>query len=174
MDLFTPSCTSATFENTTIEHNTAPRGAGIGQAGYLTMMDSTIQNNTASVRGGGMSIGNGVTLVSGTHILNNSAPTGAGVFHTYEAQYGTLGTDSTFTTTVIQGNVSGGLTVVTGTLRITKSTLSGNAPNCSISGGTVTSGGSNTSSDFSCAASFTGPGDINGLLIKLFLPLILR
>ena len=163
----------ATIVDTVIEHNQAGRGGGIGQAGVLTLTNSVLQKNTATVRGGGISIGNGLTVLSNSQILSNVAPSGGGIFNTSETQYGQLlPSVSTFSKLTIRDNSNGGLVFVTGTATILSSTLTGNAPNCSVSGGAFTSQGGNTSGDASCLALFIGPGDQNGAGYKLYLPLL--
>ena len=129
------------IEDTVIEDNHATRGAGIGQAGIFTLTHSIVRNNVASDRGGGLSIGNGSTTISDTAVTSNTAPTGAGLFLTYEEQYGTI----------------------TSTLQLSGTDLLNNhGGNCGTAGGTSQSLGDNQSSDGTCVALLTDTSDTNG------------
>lgn len=139
--------------NTFIEHNEAARGGGIGQAGAFTLTNSILRGNIAGERGGGISIGNGSTTISDTEVTSNTAPAGAGLFFTFEEQYGSI----------------------TSTLELQMTQLLGNdRANCAVEGGTATSLGNNVSSDASCVAILTDDSDENGdggeVRMEIFLP----
>lgn len=77
---------SATISGLTIANGSVPDfGAGIESEGSLTLLDSTLTNNSAGQGGGGVSFvvsntGAASLTVSGSTFTNNTAPDGAGVF----------------------------------------------------------------------------------------------
>lgn len=164
----------AVIQNSTLRNNAALLGGGIANGGVLTLTNGVVKNNVAGLRGGGITIGNGSTFISGTQLLDNVAPLGAGLYQIYDTQYGTNTSRSRLINVLIQGNSVGGLVMTSGTLTITRSTLNTNNPNCSVTGGTLVSQGNNTSNDGSCAAWFTQPSDSNGVSYKIYLPLVLK
>ncbi len=118
------------------------RGGGIqsGRSNYttstgtnLTLINSTISNNTADMsgppggRGGGMYIGNGMASITGSTISGNSATSkGGGIFN---ADYGTI---TTLSLSTISGNSAfrgGGIyNAFYGTITtLSQSTISGNS-----------------------------------------------
>ncbi|GAC1641590.1 MAG: hypothetical protein NVS4B8_10040 [Herpetosiphon sp.] len=169
---------TATVENTTFANNRAARGGGIATAGTFSMTGGVIRNNTATTRGGGVSIGNGTATFNGTQILNNGAPTGGGVFQAFDTTYGTTKTSSQLIGLAVSGNQGQGVTLISGDMSISGSSLTSNVPgNCGLTGGNATSGGNNVSSDGSCSTVFTASSDKNSVAAvpkRTFLPLVLR
>jgi hypothetical protein len=145
-----------TVLNCTITGNTAGNtdnggsGAGIySSADVLTIIDSTISNNTAWI-GGDLSggEGGGIINVNGTLNISNTtiSSNGAGVSGGGISGYGTI----TITNSTISGNVAGitqpylslgGGIYNFGTLTVTNCTISGNSAHGSISKGGGWGGG---------------------------------
>jgi predicted outer membrane repeat protein len=132
--------TAATVMRCTITGNTSTqvagnngRGGGIFSAGTLTVMDSTITNNSADATGGGIfgDIGTTATIVRCTVSGNNASLSGSGIY----TNQGTLSlTDSTVSGNTAQ-NFGGGIYCNKGTLSLTRTTVSGNSAATGFGGG---------------------------------------
>ena len=167
------------FVTGTVFHaNRAARGGGIANGSTLTVIGGSITDNVATERGGGMSIGGGVASVTQTVFSRNQAPIGAGIFNTYESQYQGARTTASFSEVTLAENQDDGLVVAGGTVTVTALMLDqNNGANCVVTGGTLTSTGGNQSTDDSCKAFFTAPGDANEVtpaMIDIFLPFVRR
>jgi CSLREA domain-containing protein len=127
-------------------------GGAIGNNGTLTVESSTFENNDVLLGYGG-AIGTGV---SNSVNIENSTFTGNGARQALYVGSGTV-TVNNCTFASNDGGVSISSTSLT-TISNTIIAYSAPEPNCK---GTFTSGGHNLSSDNSCAAILTGPGDLN-------------
>jgi CSLREA domain-containing protein len=82
----TMTLTNVNVSNNTVTSNDAPvTGAGINNAGTLTMIGGTIQNNSVTNTGGGVASGGGIynsgTLtMTGTSVAQNTASVGGGIY----------------------------------------------------------------------------------------------
>jgi predicted outer membrane repeat protein len=123
----------------TITGNTATQGAftngrggGIFSAGTLTVMDSTITNNSAEATGGGIFGDTGSTATIVRSIVGgNTGIGGSGIFN----NQGTLSlSDSTISGNTAD-NVGGGIYNNKGTLSMTRTTVSGNSATALDGGG---------------------------------------
>jgi hypothetical protein len=165
-DIWHSGTGTLTVTNSTITGNTAA-DSGLGGVaggiwnsgtGTLSVTSSTISGNSASAGGGIYNSNTGTLTVTNSTISSNSAPYGGGGFN-----QGTL----TVTNSTISGNSatwSGGIyNHNVGTLTITSSIING-IDNCTDSGGSVTDGGYNISSDDTCGFSGTSMSSINPLL----------
>ena len=127
-------------------------GGAIHNAGVLTVESSTFENNDALLGQGGA-----IKIVELNASLNieNSTFTGNGAQQALYVGGGTVIVNNC----TFAGNVRG-VAVVSGSMTISNTIIADSDPatNCS---GTFTSGGHNLSSDNSCAANLTGPGDLN-------------
>jgi hypothetical protein len=145
-----------TLRNTTINGNSAYNGGGIFvQSGTLNLMSSTV-TGSSSYDGGGISIiGGTLTLTDSTVSGNNAAGFGGGV-------YGTAGT-ATLKSSTISGNnaIDGGGVANVGNLAVTlqNTVISEGTSGANCYGPGFTSSGYNLSSDGSCPLSSTG--DLN-------------
>ena len=67
----------------TIYSNSAATGGGILNYGQLDSINSTVSSNTASLQGGGIwSEASNGTFLENVTVVENSAPSGAGIYHT--------------------------------------------------------------------------------------------
>ena len=66
----------------TVQNGMATRGAGIFSSRSLTLTDVDVYSNTAGGDGGGVYVGNGTLIVSGTHFARNIANNDGGGFYT--------------------------------------------------------------------------------------------
>ncbi|MFN8524263.1 MAG: Calx-beta domain-containing protein, partial [Chloroflexota bacterium] len=179
---------TVTVTNSTLSGNPAFAGGGIFVAGgTATVTNSTLSGNSGNGDGGGGILVNGGTAtVTNSALSGNSAPSasGGGIFVT--------GGTVTVTNSTLSGNsagTGGGIRVAFGSATVTHSTLRGNSATTAVGGGvglsggtlslratiiaagssggncsgTITSLGSNLSSDNSCAAAFTQAGDANNV-----------
>jgi hypothetical protein len=119
----------------TIQNGSADWGGGIVNGGRLTLTDTVIAGNTATVNGGGIVNGGTLTLAT-SQVMNNAAGGGCG---------GIANTDTailTISASTVSGNNAtfggGGICNNDGTLTVTDSTLSGNS---SGDGGGIYNGG---------------------------------
>jgi len=146
-----------TLTESIVSSNTAYVGAGIlGDRGTITLNDSTIRDNTAVSRGGGMRINGSVTTVNGSTISGNavSAGTGGGIHNTYPL---------TLTNSTISGNsanVGGGIynSYMLGSLTLTNVTVNDNS---ATDGGGIYFGDGDVTLKNSIVANNTG-GDFGG------------
>ena len=128
---------TVTINSSTISGNRAYYGAGIAADGggdtgtSLTVFDTVISDNTASVQGGGLYVAHTTTSIDDTTISGNTAGSGGGGLFSKFNEYEISILDST-----ISGNSSngygGGLylgTSVSSTTTIANSTISGNTAN---------------------------------------------
>ncbi len=141
----------ATAERDTFSGNTAIGGyaGGIGvtsggeefftTTGTLTLKNSTVSGNTATMNGGGLGGFGNVTVVS-TTIASNTAPTGANVV-------AELGGTTTLQNTIVADPMIAPITAL----------ASGGAQNCASNGGTLTSKGFNLEDDAGDSTTSTPP-----------------
>lgn len=156
-------------------------GGGISNWGIMTIIDSTITNNSTFFLGGGISNA-GTLTITGSTINGNLAEgqhdqklfgTGGGIAGTVTLINSTVSDNSApvgggglqgggvVTNSTISGNTNGGISV-TGNISLEIGSTILNAgelgPNISNTGGTITSQGYNISSD-NGGGYLTGPGD---------------
>ncbi len=150
-----------TVTNSTFSGNsTSTTGGAIANQGTLTVTNSIFSGNSATNSGGGIYNGTGRTLtVTNSTFSGNSAAIGGGI-----GSDGTLTvTNSTFSDNPAAGNSGGGIySSTTGSLAVTDSTFSGNS--AAIGGGIRSDGTLTvTNSTFSeNIASHSGGGIYNG------------
>ena len=117
------SGTLTVIGSTISDNSTDGHGGGISNSGTLTVIDSTITGNLANRNGGGI-YGSGTMTVTGSTISDNSTRSYGGGIHN---MVGTL----TVTNSTISGNSSdrdgGGIHSRGGTLTVNNSTISGNS-----------------------------------------------
>lgn len=143
---------SGLLENVVIRNNQAARGGGIFSNRPLTITASSIISNTA-LAGGGIENYGALVLTNSTISSNTATDNAGGIRHNANSL--------SVLNSTISHNVRGGV-IANSTTTLTNTILAENAVgewgNCS---GTITSQGHNLSSDNSCTASFTAPGDRN-------------
>jgi predicted outer membrane repeat protein len=102
------SSAALTLVDTTVTNNSAANGGGIWNDGPLTITDSFVTDNTATVSGGGIhNISGGVVVATGTEVSGNTAENAGGVLNNGA---GATGSTVTFTNSVISGNNATGAT----------------------------------------------------------------
>ena len=151
-----------TLDNITVSGgSSADGGAGIANNGAMTVVNSTISENTATGGSGGGGVEQGgastMTIIDSTISGNSSTNGGGGI-----ANYGTM----TVTDSTISGNSStsgAGIYNSGGTMTVTDSTISGNQNGSGIYNptGTVTVAGSivaDQTSGGNCSGSVTDAG----------------
>jgi hypothetical protein len=104
-------------------------GGGISNSGTLTITNSTLSGNSATIDGGGIE-NDGTLTVTGTTLSGNVANLGGGI-----SNFGTL----TVTNSTLSGNIAsfdggGIMNFNPGTVTLTSSTLSGNSANGTMFG----------------------------------------
>ncbi len=144
-----------TLINSTIRDNTGPGGGGgISNGGILTLRNSTVSGNTTDDHGGGIANFGTLTLVNSLIISNTTNNSGGGLFND---PVGTL----TIANSTVSGNVvygggaGGGILNVIGTLTLTNSTIGGNT--AGTGGGLYNSGTVSLNN-----VTFTGNSAANG------------
>lgn len=157
-----------TIENSTLSGNLSDRGGAIanhssGAAARLTVSGSTLSGNAAALTGGGifnMSNDGGSATVEALNVTisGNLANSGGGGLYnasldgsaTADLRYVTFAVNSsTNGGGAIHAAQTGGSSAVSLVATIVSHTL-GMGANCSVAGGTLTSGGYNLSSDNTC------------------------
>ena len=120
--------------NTIVSGNTANIGGGISNTGTADLTSSTISGNTG-FRGGGIFNGSGGSLnvINSTINDNSASGDGAGIF----GQGGGTVTLTNSTVSMNTATTGGGGIDNSGTLALTNSTLSGNAASGSFGGGGI-------------------------------------
>jgi hypothetical protein len=112
---------TVTVRDSTISGNGASQGGGIFTIGSLTLRGSIVSDNGA-LFGGGI-FNQGTLTVSGTTIRDNHADSGGGIFTSFVA---------TLKDSVVTGNtanVDGGGIQNFGTLKLRRTSVTGNTPN---------------------------------------------
>ena len=149
----------------------ATGGFGGGPAEALTIRDSLVSNNIASLRGGAIYNASGMLTIVNSTIASNSCtyaglagpclcPGGGGIYNSMGAariERSTIAGNSAST-------AGGAITTLYGSITLNASILAkGSAgPNCYAGRyGTIASDGFNLSDDPSCASAFTAYGDRN-------------
>jgi predicted outer membrane repeat protein len=131
---------SATISGLTIANGSVPDfGAGIESEGSLTLLNSTLTNNSAGQGGGGVSFvvnntGAASLTVSGSTFTNNTAPNGAGIFSSVTNSSGLVavavsGTDFGQNTATGAGGAIDSFDVLSGTANATFSVSGGHFSN---------------------------------------------
>jgi len=145
-----------TLDGVTVTDNVANRaayGGGIDSWAPLTVLNSTIYDNYAVFKGGGIAAGT-VTVVNSTISGNESDfSTGGGIW----------ASSATLENVTVTGNDGGNLEIGLGTLTLANTIIAnpvGSGANCDLSGPAV-SQGHNIDSDGTCGLS--GPGDLSGV-----------
>jgi CSLREA domain-containing protein len=111
----------ATLINSTLSGNSSAYGAGISNGNILTIQDSTISDNTATVTGGGID-NYGTLLLTSSTLVENRAGSGGGITHWV------MGTLNIINCTLSRNSADrGGGIENGGPLEIMNSTLSGNS-----------------------------------------------
>lgn len=135
---------SVDISGVTIRHgriDTGFGGGGVRNTGILTLVDSTITDNTARTAGGGiLSVVATLTLVNST-ISNNTSKdsVGGGIYVERGPLTVTNSTVANNTSTGGGGGLGGGVFISSGTVTFTNSTISNN--NASLTGGGIYNGG---------------------------------
>jgi hypothetical protein len=156
---------SAAIERFIIEHGSSVDGGAIFTNGTLTVIASTIANNTASDEGGGVFIQNGATLhLVRSTVRGNSAKSGGGIF----LAWGTLDLENSTLSGNSASSGGGGINNLGGTVTLNNGTISNNTGTSGSggirneAGGTVTLQNSilagNISSSPDCAGSISSSG----------------
>jgi len=179
------------LDSVTINRNTSRSAGGLGNAGYLTVSNSTISDNIASVTSGGAGINAGALVISKSTISNNRAVTfGGGLENRYIMQVSTSTiSGNTATTGIGSGLYAGqGSTGVFPSTTVVDSTVTANTGSSAVASdlnatttvfntiigaqtsgtncfGVVNSAGFNLVSDASCV--FAGSGDVVGVAPNL-------
>ncbi|GAA4807278.1 hypothetical protein GCM10025786_08680 [Nocardioides caeni] len=142
--LYTTANVTTTIRNSTLSDNTSQSGAGVFNAGAITVRDSEISGNDASYQGGGLTNGSTVATDTPTATLVDTVVTGnSAAFVGGGLQNLTKGTLSV-TGGRVDGNsalAGGGLIVGDGaTATISRSSVSGNTATSLGGGGVFNSG----------------------------------
>jgi hypothetical protein len=151
--LFLDVTSEAHLFDSTLARNTGSFGAGISNQGFLTVVRSTLSDNTVSTSGGGIANGNIAELTNSTLSGNTAGSQGGGI---YNFGYLTLINATLSNNSAV--SAGGALFLnVSGTSALTNTALaySPSGGNCS---GPITSAKYTLSSDNSCAL----PGLVNG------------
>jgi hypothetical protein len=126
----------ATVQGVTITGGQAVNGGGIENDGVLTLRDSTITGNQASVSGGGIDSPGTLTVTGSTISLNTSTNAGGGAILGGVAVV--LNTTISDNSSVGSGQNGGGLFVVGGsTVRLANVTVSSNRAPFAMGGGNL-------------------------------------
>jgi hypothetical protein len=99
----------ATLRNSTFSNNRGTQGGAISNfASTLTLLNSTVSGNIASVRGGGIHNINGIAVVRSATLSGNSSMTGGGILN--QTIVGQPGVPATLTiqSTILQAGGDGG------------------------------------------------------------------
>ena len=121
---------AVTLEDSTVSGNTATlsHGGGIYNTGAVTLEDSTVSANTAHGGGGGIFNDSGTVTLKDSTVSANTADGGGGIYNTGAV---------TLKDSTVSGNTArfaGGI-ANQGTVTLTDSTVSGNTPdNCTPAG----------------------------------------
>jgi hypothetical protein len=131
---------TATISGLAVEDGTALAGAGIDNAGTLTISDSTVTGNNASANGGGGIFNSGSLSVSDSTVSDNASyhGGGGGIFNnggTVTISDSTLSGNGAFYGVHTIGG--GGIDTNGGTLTIMTSTFAGNAGDYNGGGGAI-------------------------------------
>jgi uncharacterized repeat protein (TIGR01451 family) len=122
---------TVTIIGVTIREGSATDGAGIYNNGILTLADSTVTRNDASLNGGGIfNADSGTLIVRGTAIITNTATRGGGI-----VSEGTLTITHSSVSTNTASLYAGGIRNRNGTAYIANSTVSGNTATALAGGG---------------------------------------
>ncbi len=144
-----------TVINSTISDNSALVGGGFYNLGTTTVTNSTISDNSGFIRGGGF-YNLGTTTVTNSTISGNSTDAGGGFYN--------LGTTTVINSTISDnsgGDDGGGFLNSNGTTTVTNSTISGNS--ATFSGGFLNSNGTTTVTNSTISGnSATGGGGSSG------------
>jgi predicted outer membrane repeat protein len=154
-----------TLTETTVFNNWAQIGGGIWNNGTLNVTGSTFSQNSAGsgisttvdLEGGAIYAAGGQSISSITNstFFNNTAKTNGAAI----ATGGTMDvTHSTFAGNATDVGTGAAVTAMHNTLTLKASILANAPENCSFTGGSVSSGGHNLSTDATC--SLTGTGDL--------------
>lgn len=116
--------TTATLQNMTIIRGNLEYGGAIYDYGTLTINNSTISDNTASLHGGGIygAVGSLLTINNST-LSGNSAASGGGI----STLVATLSVSNSTISGNLAGPYGGGINNSGGTLTVSNSTISGNS-----------------------------------------------
>lgn len=122
---------SATISGMTMVNGSAPggTGGGINNSGLLTINNSIIVGNSASLRGGGIS-NNGFLTINNSTISRNSSNVGGGIWNTTGATVNLVDSTISDNDADFGGGIDSG-----GTSHIFSSTISGNS---AFNGGGIT------------------------------------
>ncbi len=162
-----------TVSDSTITSNTATLlgGGGIANTGSVTITDSTITSNSATlVGGGGISNTSSVTLTD-TTVSGNSAPSGGGIYSLSGTVTITGGSFSTNSSTGVAGS-GGGINSSSGTVTVTGVTFSTNTTKVNGGGiynlsGSLTVTGSTFSDNTATGLAGNGGGIASGVSATL-------
>ncbi len=119
-------------------HTSLVDGGGIDNAGTLTVTNSTIDENSAEVYGGGIcNLSQSAVTVVDTTIADNSADSGGGICSFSQATVSV--TNSTIANNSVEGG-GGGINNSGGALTVTGSSITNNSTEGSLGGGIFNSG----------------------------------
>jgi predicted outer membrane repeat protein len=152
-----------TIIDSTISNNTADEGGAICSGGNLTIVNSTFYGNVARERRGGAIRNYGLLTITNSTFTGNNAPGGIGGA-VHNGKYIGLTGSLVMNSTTVSGNVGGGIFNRAGTTATLQNSIVANnvGGNCR---GVMTSGGYNLSSDETCK--FKSSGDLNNTEAKL-------
>ena len=164
---------AVTISGLTISNGSAPHGGGIVNAGALTVIDSILTGNSATVLsasdGGGAIFNAGSLSLLNTTLTNNQANTGAG-----GALCNFIGANASLTNCTLSMNNSGSAAAIMsrGSLTVTGSTLSGNVSTGGVGGAAqiITSPATFTNCTISGNETYYAPGgavDVLGATLTL-------
>jgi parallel beta-helix repeat protein len=147
---------TVTVSNSVISGNSGGGGIRDVSAASLTIVNSTIANNTSSSFGGGISMtqGGGPLTVSNSSIVNNVAPAAGGVYRQSAGVWTGSVVNCTITGNTATNGYGGGIVLPSGT------TLS--LDNSIVSGNSATSGGPDIYSSGAASAKYSALGTTTG------------
>jgi hypothetical protein len=149
------SYSSASISDLTVENGNSAFGAGIGNTGRVELAGVSLVNNDGSQGGGLFNSGNGMAMLEDCLVTGNTAGVGAGILNSGNATavledcqvtnntavdgggVHNIGTMIVTATTIADNHVGDGLTN-RGTLRLERSTVSGNTGGGVYNTGTMT------------------------------------
>jgi len=125
---------TAVLDTLTIQHGNTPPGArgggGIVNDGAVTLEDSTVSGNTATLGGGGIFNDSGTVTLKDSTVSANTADGGGGIYNTGAV---------TLKDSTVSGNTAndegGGINNNSGTVTLEDSTVSGNTAHFGVGGG---------------------------------------
>jgi len=138
----TVTISDVTIQNGSVSGQSGGSGGGVLNAGALTIINSTVSSNDASLSGGGVHNDGGILTILRSSISNNTKSGSSGA--NLGGGIGDLNGTTSITDSTVSGNTAfgsgGGINTTNGHITITNSTISSNAATGQTGGGLSNSG----------------------------------